>query len=73
MSMATSVDSLARLNQNPVELKKTKIIGERRKSMEMIINIWKQFLLANRKDRFMRLNSPSFRKTKAEFEHKRLR
>ena len=40
--------------------------------MEMIINIWKQFLFANRKDRFMRLNSPSFRKKKADVEHKRL-
>lgn len=70
--MATAVHSFAGLSQNSAEDKRMEKIGERRKSMEMIINIWKQFLFANRKDRFMRLNSPSFRKQKADFEHKRL-
>lgn len=69
--MATSLNKKDNGTSKPIT-KSQLVFEKRRKSMEVIINIWKQFLFSNRQERFMRLNSPTFRKKKVEFEHKRL-
>lgn len=58
--------------KSSVSIPHIKRIEERKDSLLMVLNLWKDLLVKQKDNRYSRLNSPCFNKKKVEAQHKRL-